>query len=86
MSYVLAVDLGGTRFRAALVDGRGGIAHACFIDSPAGASAQPGWDEIEPDAWWRGLRSLSDTLAGQAGAAFGSVEAVAICGVTRTQV
>lgn len=86
MSYVLAVDLGGTRFRAALVDGRGGIAHACFIDSPAGASAQPGWDEIEPDAWWRGLRSLSDTLAGRAGAAFGSVEAVAICGVTRTQV
>ncbi|MDT4828300.1 Xylulose kinase [compost metagenome] len=86
MSYVLAVDLGGTRFRAALVDGSGGIAHACFIDSPAGASDQPGWDEIDPNAWWTGLRSLSDRLASQAGAAFGAVEAVAICGVTRTQV
>lgn len=86
MSYVLAVDLGGTRFRAALVDGSGGIAHACFIDSPAGAAARPGWDEIDPDAWWRGLRTLADTLAAQAGPAFGTVEAVAICGVTRTQV
>ncbi|MGE8689208.1 MAG: xylulokinase [Achromobacter sp.] len=86
MSYVLAVDLGGTRFRAALVDGSGGIAHACFIDSPAGAAAGHGWDEIDPDAWWRGLRSLADALAAQAGPAFGAVEAVAICGVTRTQV
>ena len=42
--YVLAVDLGGTRFRAALVDERGGIAHSCAIDSPAGAARQPGWD------------------------------------------
>ncbi|MCW0206172.1 MAG: FGGY-family carbohydrate kinase [Achromobacter sp.] len=86
MSYVLAVDLGGTRFRAALVDGGGGIVHACHIDSPAGTADRPGWDEIDPDAWWRGLQSLSDTLAAQAGAAFGAVEAIAICGVTRTQV
>ncbi|MGH8817472.1 MAG: xylulokinase [Achromobacter pestifer] len=84
--YVLAVDLGGTRFRAALVDDRGGIAHSCAIDSPAGAGGQPGWDEIDADAWWRGLQTLSDTLAGQAGAAFDAVQAIAICGVTRTQV
>lgn len=87
VNYVLAMDLGGTRFRAALVDGEGGIAHSCSIDSPAGIAARPGWDEIDADAWWRGLQALADTLAAQAGgAAFDAVEAVAICGVTRTQV
>ena len=88
MSYVLAVDLGGTRFRAALVDARGAIAHACFIDSPAGArpADRPGWDEIDADAWWRGLQTLADRLAMQAGAGFDAVQAIAICGVTRTQV
>lgn len=87
VNYVLAVDLGGTRFRAALVDGEGGIAHSCFIDSPAGVALQPGWDEIDADAWWRGLQALADTLVAQAGAAaFDAVQAIAICGVTRTQV
>jgi xylulokinase len=78
--YVLAVDLGGTRFRAALVDEAGGIAHSCFIDSPAGAGGPPGWDEIDADAWWRGLQTLSNTLAEQAGAAFDAVAAHANCG------
>lgn len=84
--YVLAVDLGGTRFRAALVDEDGGIAHSCAIDSPAGTGVRSGWDEIDADAWWRGLQSLADALAAQAGAAFDAVQAIAICGVTRTQV
>ncbi|WP_332610007.1 xylulokinase [Achromobacter sp. ESBL13] len=84
--YVLAVDLGGTRFRAALVDEAGGIAHACAIDSPAGTDLHPGWDEIDADEWWRGLQVLSDTLARQAGADFDAIAALAICGVTRTQV
>ncbi|MGE8620212.1 MAG: xylulokinase, partial [Achromobacter spanius] len=84
--YVLAVDLGGTRFRAALVDADGNIAHACVIDSPAGSAPHPVWDEIDADDWWRGLQSLCDTLARQAGAGFDAVAAVAICGVTRTQV
>lgn len=86
MSYVLAVDLGGTRFRAALVDESGATAHACAIDSPSGAGPHPGWDEIDADAWWRGLQVLCDTLAVQAGPAFDAVQALALCGVTRTQV
>lgn len=85
-AYVLAVDLGGTRFRAALVDDAGGIAHACWIDSPAGGAGPAGWDEIDADAWWRGLQTLADRLAVQAGAAFDGIAAIAICGVTRTQV
>ncbi|MBO9355392.1 carbohydrate kinase [Bordetella petrii] len=86
MTYVLAVDLGGTRFRAALVDMAGDAAQSCAIDSPPGVAAHPGWDEIDADAWWRGLQTLADTLADRAGAAFDAIEAIAICGVTRTQV
>lgn len=86
MSYVLAVDLGGTRFRAALVDISGDIVQSGFIDSPRGTAGQPGWDEIDADDWWRGLQSLADALAIKAGAAFDAVEAIAICGVTRTQI
>src|SRR5690606_39400796 len=74
------------RFRAALVDAAGNVAHACAIDSPAGNAVHPGWDEIDADAWWHGLQTLADTLAAQAGAAFDAIEAIAICGVTRTQV
>ena len=85
-AYVLAVDLGGTRFRAALVDDVGGIAHSCAIDSPSCANGPAGWDEIDADAWWRGLQTLADTLAARAGAAFDGIAAIAICGVTRTQV
>ncbi|MGB3276439.1 MAG: FGGY family carbohydrate kinase, partial [Castellaniella sp.] len=58
---VLAVDLGGTRFRAALVDDKGDIVQTCVIDSPSCRTTQPGWDEIDPDAWWRGLCTLCDT-------------------------
>jgi xylulokinase len=86
MSCVLAVDLGGTRFRAALVNGAGAIVQSCAIDSPTGAGDRPGWDQVDAEDWWRGLQRLSDTLAAQAGAGFESVEAIAICGVTRTQV
>lgn len=86
MSTVLAVDLGGTRFRAALVNETGGIVHSSFIDSPAGSGDHPGWDEIDADAWWRGLQALTGDLARQAGASFDAIEAIAICGVTRTQV
>jgi xylulokinase len=86
MSYVMAVDLGGTRFRAALVDVAGAIVHACAIDSPAGVAESPDWHQVDADDWWRGLQSLSDTLAAQAGARFDAVQAIAICGVTRTQV
>src|SRR5690606_14603273 len=86
MSYDLAVDLGGTHFRPALVDISGDIVQSSFVDSPRGTADQPGWDEIDADEWWRGLQSLADALAIKAGAAFDAVEAIAICGVTRTQI
>lgn len=86
MSIVLACDLGGTSFRAALVDDTGAIRAQHAIAGPARLDDRTGRSEIEPDAWWRLLVEACAGLVAEAPALFDAVEAVAICGVTRTQI
>ncbi len=85
MSLVLACDLGGTSLKTALVDDCG-----AFVVQAAAASPQPhghaGASEIDPSAWWTGLIETTRALAHADPAAFDQVEAIAICGITRTQV
>ncbi|HEV7339533.1 MAG TPA: FGGY-family carbohydrate kinase [Bosea sp. (in: a-proteobacteria)] len=85
MSVVLACDLGGTSFRAALVDAQGRIRAQSAIPGPVSVDAA-GASEIEADAWWRLLIEACSGLVREAPELFDAVEAVAICGVTRTQV
>ncbi|KUL93122.1 carbohydrate kinase [Bosea sp. WAO] len=85
MSVVLACDLGGTSFRAALVDGNGQVLAQNAIPGPASRDVA-GSSEIEAEAWWRALIEACAGLAREAPRLFDAVEAVAICGVTRTQV
>lgn len=85
VTVVLACDLGGTSFRAALVDDAGeplaeAVEPGPFADDRAGAS------EIDPDAWWRALLAAAGRLAAEAPDRFAAVAGVAICGVTRSQV
>lgn len=86
MSIVLACDLGGTSFRAALVDDTGAIRAQHAIAGPASRDDSAGRSEIEPEAWWDLLVEACAGLAAEASALFDAVEAVAICGVTRTQI
>ncbi|CAD5288828.1 Xylulokinase [Bosea sp. 62] len=86
MSIVLACDLGGTSFRAALVDDTGAIRAQHAIAGPVSRDDRLGASEIEPDAWWTLLVEACARLAAEAPALFDAIEAVAICGVTRTQV
>lgn len=86
MSIVLACDLGGTSFRAALVDDTGAIRAQHAIAGPVSHDDRFGCSEIEPDAWWDLLVEACVALATEAPALFDAIEAVAICGVTRTQV
>lgn len=86
MSIVLACDLGGTSFRAAFVDDTGTIRAQHAIARPASRDDSAGRSEIEPDAWWALLVEACAGLAAEAPALFDAVEAVAICGVTRTQI
>jgi xylulokinase len=85
MRTVLACDLGGTSFRAALVDELGQTIAAQTVPGPT-ANDRLGWSEIDPDAWWQTLIEAASALADDAPRQFAETEAIAICGVTRTQI
>lgn len=85
MSVVLACDLGGTSFRAALIDAQGATRAETVILGPMAAD-RLGWSEIDATEWWRILVAAAGRLARAEPDLFGAVEAIAICGVTRTQV
>jgi xylulokinase len=82
---VLAVDLGGTSLRAALIDPGGGVLASHALAMPVGVE-RIGWSEADPALWWQALGEAAEALADQAPAAFGSVKAIAIAGFTRSQV
>lgn len=85
MSVVLACDLGGTSFRAALVDETGATLAESVIAGPTPID-RLGWSEIDATLWWSILVEAAGRLAESAPDLFGEVEGIAICGVTRTQV
>ena len=78
---ILAVDVGGSALRAALVRLDGAIAASSTValgfDAP-----RAGWAELDPEIWWRAfLRASSRVLRGSP-----KVVAICICALTRTQV
>ena len=85
MSVVLACDLGGTSFRAALIDADGVTRAQAMILGPT-ATDRMGWSEIDATEWWHILVEAAGQLAKAEPELFRSIEAIAICGVTRTQV
>lgn len=86
MSIVLACDLGGTSFRAALVDETGAICAQRAIAGPVSRDDRSGSSEIDAKAWWALLIEACSGLAADEPTLFEVVEAIAICGVTRTQI
>ncbi len=85
MSDVLAVDIGGSSLRAALVDDTGALVD---LASTADVSVvdRESRSEIDPEAWWRALQDTAGILGQRHSKAFDAVAAIAICGLTRTQV
>ncbi|PSC05633.1 carbohydrate kinase [Alsobacter soli] len=80
---VLAVDLGGTSLRAALVSGDGAVLASSSQAEPFGPA---GSAEADPERWWALLGEAAVDLARSAPAAFRAATAVAVTSVTRTQV
>ena len=80
---ILACDFGATSSRAALLDFEGRILRKHSATSAAPADAPDG-AEIEPDAWWLALVDAVEALSEDA--AFARVRAIAVTGVTRTQI
>jgi xylulokinase len=85
MDVVLACDLGSTSFRACLVNDVGDIKAQATVASPV-AEARDDCAEIEPEAWWSSLLDACGQLVLQEPDLFNSVSAIAICGMTRSQV
>ena len=85
MNVVLACDLGGSSFRAALIDDRGTTLVEHAVPGPA-LNDHLGRSEVTAQAWWAQLVEAAARLAEQAPELFATVRGIAICGVTRTQV
>ena len=85
MTVVLACDLGGTSFRAALIDAEGDIRAETSTAGPFPDESN-GRSEIDANAWWQAFCNTASRLAQEAPADFARIAAVTICGVTRTQV
>ena len=85
MNVVLACDLGGSSFRAALIDNRGTTLAEHAVPGPA-LHDHLDRSEVTALAWWTQLLEAAARLAEQAPELFASIQGIAICGVTRTQV
>ena len=85
MRFVLACDLGGTSFRAALIDAAGQSAARCALAAPVLREGD-GAAETPAAAWWDRFLAAARDLAAAAPDAFARVAAISVCGVTRTQV
>lgn len=85
MSVVLACDLGGSSFRAALIDDRGATLAEHAVAGPV-LNDHLDRSEVDAQAWWAQLLEAAGRLAEQAPDLFASIEGIVICGVTRTQV
>lgn len=79
MTGVLAIDLGGTGLRAALVAADGSIRGRASV-----ARAVAG--EADPELWWRDLIDAAAQLAADDPDGFARIKGIAACGMTRTQV
>ena len=84
-SVVFCCDLGGSSLRVGLVGDDGTVIAMASAPLAIGTDTH-GRSEADPAVWWDALLSAARTVAGANPAAFGSIAAVAICGMTRTQV
>lgn len=72
---ILSIDAGTQSVRAALVDLEGNLHHLVKTPLPAYSSPQPGWAEIDAEAYWR---ALCDTVRRTLADFHGEIEAVAL--------
>lgn len=68
-----------------LVSGDGTVAASASVPLAIETDVN-GRSEADPSAWWRGLLTAAQDVARVAPASFDAIAAVAICGMTRTQV
>lgn len=85
MNIVLACDLGGSSFRAALIDHSGTVLTESAAAGPA-LDDHLGHSQVAAEGWWELLLRTAGDLAQARPDLFARIEGIAICGVTRTQI
>ncbi len=83
---VLACDLGSSGLRMALVDARGVVRALHRSSGTHLVRSGHGSHDVDPAEWWAALINGATILGRDAPAAFEMVAAIAISGMTRTQV
>ena len=79
MAYLLGIDIGTSRAKAALVDPDGTVLGVAAADYPI-AQPHPGWAEQEPEAWWRAAVQAVRGAVAQAGVAGREVAVIGVAG------
>ena len=80
VATVLAVDLGGSSLRVALMGRDGGVL-ALHAEPTEGTAT-----EADPEGWWRALRAGAEALRREDATGFAAIGAVAATGFTRSLV
>ena len=79
MEYLLGIDAGGTRTKAALFDRRGRLIASVGRDTPLTITPE-GWQERDMDQLWRLTADAVRSLMGQSGVPPEAVAGVGCCG------
>lgn len=85
MDVVLAIDLGGSGLKAGLVGARAELLATERIDRPLPLGPD-GRSHVDPALWWSDLGQAVERLSAAWPEACRGIAAVAICGMTRTQI
>ncbi len=85
MTTALATDLGGSGLKAGLVSASAQLIATERVDRPIPPGPEDR-SEVDPEVWWDDLGHATMRLAAAPPVAYASVAAIAIWGMTRTQV
>lgn len=75
---ILAIDAGTQSLRAVLFDSEGTVTASATVDPPTIEHPQPGFAQMDPDAFWRALCAACSQLATAAPAQWQHVAAIAL--------
>jgi xylulokinase len=85
MDIYLAIDVGTTGLKVAIIQDSGKILASEYTEYPL-LSPQPGYAEQDPQAWWQGLIEGCKNLQQKFPQEFSKIIGIGICGQMHTQV
>jgi xylulokinase len=85
MNYLLGIDLGTTGLKVSIFAEDGTLIGSQSCEYPL-LTPQAGYVEQDPEAWWQGFVSATQSLRSSHPESFGRIAGIGICGQMHTQV